>query len=426
MIPKNFKEHELWELLEKIDKTIQNLPPISYQSEEDRHTIISRLPLYVSAVKQHKFNAAGFYSNNLLNNMNTQWKNISSILDSLSNNPARAHEIDSYLDRMAEDLAKWPATFTLRESAASKAVSIFEEAQSTLLQRIEHLEQLITAKEEELTERESHYQELRKETDTNINELHKRLDENKQLIKTQNEKITTQEFKHSELFEAAQDERRKTYETWLNVHQERVDKKSDHIISALDEKLADGDQHLQNIKKLHEEVEQASHGAAAAYLARDYNAASKRDYTAGLLFMGLGIILLIVAGIVLYGSFVNVTPGTSITWQWTALKVSATLLITAGATFTFKFSQNFLASASRFKQTELELRAIKPFLADIGQKELADQTKIDFINRSFGQFGSVNASKSKEATSTDKNNETKISYKEMLETVITTLKNTNG
>lgn len=424
MIPKTFKEHELWEILDKISETIQTLPLISYQTEENKRTINNRLPLYISTVKRHKNNAADFYSVNLLNNMKAQWESVSSRLYYLENSPSIARDIDNDLDRIAENLAKWPTIINLRGSAASNAVSIFEEAQSSFSKRIEHLEQVIIEKDKELVDGESRYLEFRTETNSLIDELHSRLDENEKLINTQNEKIAQQAVEHSEHFEAAQDERRKEYRSWMAEQEQTIDNEIESIVSSLGDKLVEGDQQLQKINELHENVEKAAHGATAAFLARDYNTASKRDYTAGILFMGLGVALLIAAGLVLYGSFASIAPDTKITWQWTALKVSATLLITAGATFAFKYSQTFLANASRFKRADLELRAINPFLANIGKKDLADQTKIDFINRSFGQSDSGNTHEKKEET--DKNTEVKISSKELLETVIMTLKNNNN
>lgn len=173
---------------------------------------------------------------------------------------------------------------------------------------------------------------------------------------------------------------------------------------------------------MHEEVEKAAHGATAALLARDYNTAAVRDYIAGMIFMLFGIVLLLVAGLVLYHSFSDITPNTDITWQWTALKITATLLISAGATVAFKFSQNFLSSSAKTKQSDLELRAIHPFLETLDDKTLSDNTKVEFINRSFGQPDIV---EDKGKPDLSKNQEA-ISYKELFDLLFSSLKKGQG
>ena len=422
VIPSDFRQHDLWNLLKEINETAKNLPSIQYENDEDKRTIQDRLPLYISTVEQHKGNAADYYSTQLLGTMKQQWDNVQARLDQLEGTPAQAHEIDRELDKVAERLATWPNIFTLKGSAVSKTIAVFEETQDKWASRIESLEKQLEAKEQELADKEVRHQELRDEIDANIDALYTRLDENENLINEQKEKIASQTVEHSEKFDKSQKERRETYQQWIKDQNTEIEKESDVLLSALGEKLAEGDSQLQEIKALHESVEKVAHGATAVFLARDYNAASKRDYWAGMIFMVLGVFLLGIAGFVLFNSFSTVTPHTSITWQWTALKVSATLLITAGATFAFKFSQNFLTSASRTKRSDLELRAIHPFLATLDNKELSDTTKVEFINRSFGQPEAPGSSNSKEGSTDQEKN----MYKELLEFFLNWSKQNRG
>ena len=422
VIPSDFKQHDLWQLLEEIDTTAMNLPFIQYQDDEDKRTIRNRLPLYISAVEQHRGNAADYYSAQLLDTMKQQWDNVQARLDQIERTPAQAHEIDRELDKVAERLATWPNIFILKGSAVAKAIEVFEEVQGKWASRIESLEKQLEAKEQELADKEVRHQELREEIDAEIAALYAKLDINENLIYEQKEKIASQTVEHSEKFDEAQKERRETYQKWIEDQSTEIEEESDVLLSALGEKLAEGDSQLQGIKALHESVEKVAHGATAVFLARDYNTASKRDYLAGMIFMGLGVFLLVIAGFVLFNSFSTVTPDTSITWQWTALKVSATLLITAGATFAFKFSQNFLNSASRTKRSDLELRAIHPFLATLDNKELSDATKVEFINRSFGQPEAPGSSNSKEGSTDQEKN----MYKELFELFLDWAKQNRG
>ena len=137
-----------------------NLPFIQYQDDEDKRTIRNRLPLYISAVEQHRGNAADYYSAQLLDTMKQQWDNVQAMLNQLEGTPAQAYEIDKELDKVAERLATWPNIFKLKGSAVAKTIAVFEETQDKWASRIESLEKQLEAKEQELADKEVRHQEL--------------------------------------------------------------------------------------------------------------------------------------------------------------------------------------------------------------------------------------------------------------------------
>lgn len=419
MIPKDFKAHELWKQLEEIKETTKNLPAIKFDDEEDKRTIRDRLPLYISTLEQHKSNAADYYSNQLLEAMHQPWSEIYEIISNLENDPSCAYQIDQEIDKVAACLATWPTAFNLRGYAATKATETFEQVQNQWAQRIEGLEKQLEAKNQELADAEARHQELRKEIDADISELHAHLDENKRLIDEQNEKIAAQAVTHSELFEKSQQDRSAAHKKWFQQQETEIDEEVGLLLKELRETALAGDRHLEDIITLRDDVEKAVHGATAAVLARNYSTASLRDYVAGILFMVLGIMLLVVAGIFAVNSFADISPDTHISWQWTALKITGTLLLSAAATFSFKYSQNFLTSATQTKRTDLELRVVTPFLATLKDQDIADQTKVDFFKRSFGrQQDQVDDTD----TSSNKDKESKVSGQEILNALTSLIK----
>ncbi|ORC16067.1 hypothetical protein A7979_05525 [Rothia nasimurium] len=447
MIPKDFQEHELWQLLEEIAETVRTLPAsIEYEDDEGKRTVRNRITVFISTVEQHGKTPSDYYSTQMLDTMNTQWSTIQRKLENLEDSPALAYEIDQELDKIAGTLASWPNAFTYKGFARDSAIAAIDSAIDKWSGRVEFLEQQIQQKDQQLEAQKISHQEDRDELNQKVEDLYELLKENEALIDKQSEKISALNIEHNETFQSSQDKRvaifdkqvedlnakisefqaeqKEIFNGWFKEQKTLHSTETQKYISALELQKETGASQLREIEELHENVEKAAHGATAAVLARDYNTASLRDFIVGIAFMLLGIILLACAGGALYASFAGVTPDTNITWQWTAIKISITLLITAGATFAFKFSQNFLANASRFKRADLELRAINPFLANIEQTDLADQTKIDFINRSFGQSEISSTNEKKEET--DRNNEARISPQEMLETVITAFKNNNS
>lgn len=421
MISSQFKGHELWGLLNEILTTLNNLPSIKYDDAEDRHTVTERLPIIISATQRHYINNSAYYSASMLDAAHTHWELIHEYLEDIDGYPSQVAYIDEKLDEITTLMATWPTAFALKGKAQEQAIDTFNTAQESWANRIAALEEQLIAKNAELVAQEAKHQEEREAIEREIVELHEQLNGNEKLIEEQKTVISEQAVNHSELFEKAQDERRNAYKTWLEKQDKDLQEEAGNIIQQLKLHLESGEEEKNKIEELRNKTEEVAHGATAVILARDYNKASQRDFVVGLIFMVLGILLLVVAGITLFRSFIAITPETEVSWQWTALKVTSTLLITAGATFAFKFSQNFLANASRTKQTDLELRAIHPFLATIENQEEVDQTKIDFINRSFGQQEITSSSVSSTKSAEEKKQEVSL-YKQMLETLITATK----
>lgn len=444
MIPQEFKDHELWQTLEEVSQLQQNLPAIEYRDEDEKHTVRERLPMMISVLEQHRNNAAGYYSARMLEPMLAQWDSINAYLENLEQTPAYAYRIEEALDEVTKTLATWPTMFALKGFAVNNAVAAFDEAQKKWEQRVETLEQQLHEKNNELVTQEEQHRQDQENLEDKIEELSLALAENENLIIYQKEKIASQAVEHSEIFEASQNKRREIFDSsqekfreqfeakldedeedfkqWFTDYKLLQNQEVDDYHESIKDALSQGESHLKDIKDLHEEVEKAAHGATAALLARDYNTAAVRDYIAGMIFMLFGIVLLLVAGLVLYHSFSDITPNTDITWQWTALKITATLLISAGATVAFKFSQNFLSSSAKTKQSDLELRAIHPFLETLDDKTLSDNTKVEFINRSFGQPDIV---EDKGKPDLSKNQEA-ISYKELFDLLFSSLKKGQG
>lgn len=421
MISSQFKGHELWGLLNEILTTLNNLPSIKYEDAEDRHTVTERLPIIIGATQRHHINNSAYYSASMLNTAQAHWEYIHECLEDIADSPSQAAYIDEKLDEITTFMATWPTAFALKGKAQEQAINTFNTAQDAWVNRIAALEQQLIVKDEELAAQEAKHQEEREAIEQEISELHGQLNENEKLIDEQKTVIAEQAVNHSELFERAQEERRNAYKAWLEKQGKELEEEAGDVLQQLEKHLVEGENEKNKIEELRNKTEEVAHSATAVILARDYNKASQRDFVVGIAFMVLGIVLLVIAGITLFLSFIAITPETEVSWQWTALKVTSTLLITAGATFAFKFSQNFLANASRTKQTDLELRAIHPFLETIENQDEIDKTKIDFINRAFGQQETVGSSTSKSKSAEEKEQETNL-YKQILETFITSLK----
>lgn len=138
------------------------------------------------------------------------------------------------------------------------------------------------------------------------------------------------------------------------------------------------------IDKLRTDTTNVAALATGALLADNFGASAKQERRTGFVCYGGGWTAL-VAGLVVY---LNVFGGLSLeklSWEAITLKFGFSAAIVGGAAIAFKLGSRSFKLSSTYKRTELELRAIGPFLADVAE---SDQTKKDFIERSFGQNGS--------------------------------------
>lgn len=213
MIPNDFKQHELWQLLEEIAETVNNLSTsVKYEDEEDKRTVRNRLPLFISTLEQHSKNTADYYSVQMLNTMEQQWVIIRDKLNQLEDSPSYAYEIDQELDKVSDHLASWPNTFTFKGFAVEKAIGSFDAAQSKWAKRIEFLEQQIHKKDQELEAQNKQHQEACEDLNEQIKELRTLLEENENLINEQNKRIDSQTAEYREIFKDSQNKRSEAFD----------------------------------------------------------------------------------------------------------------------------------------------------------------------------------------------------------------------
>jgi hypothetical protein len=81
----------------------------------------------------------------------------------------------------------------------------------------------------------------------------------------------------------------------------------------------------------------------------------------------------------------SLKPSDDVSCQYTTLKFGLTLTIVAAAVVAVRFGSEFLSKAHTAKRTELELKAIGLFLADVADADKVEQAKLDFVDRLFGR-----------------------------------------
>lgn len=381
LIPENFKSHRLWETLDEVNNSLVDLPAVTLNAEQ-RDILQNRLPLLLEWTQRHKNNASGYYSNQMLDQMNNIWSNILTRLKSIhswpNNASSQVNSVISDLSTFTSYYTQWPSWFALKGGAAAAAVHTFERAQTILHSRIEHLEQTILDKNQELENQRQEYQ-------AHLTELQDDLEKTKAEIQDQRETVSNLNVDYSEKFGESQKNRREEWAIWLEDRKTEYDQQAKDEIHHLSDITQNGNEHLKQIEQLHSSVEKAANKATASVLARDHGSYANRDFFMGIFAVVFGLGFLGYAGYTLAHSIESIQPDTTVKWQWVSLKVTFTLVLSAAATIAFTLAKRFFDSAAETKRTELELRTIHPFLANVDDPDKVNEATINFINRSFAQ-----------------------------------------
>lgn len=427
MLSENFKAHDLWALLDEIEENVSAVLAEKPELDEtQKHVLRKRLPLVIGAIKAHQHNSSVYYSTYQLNEMEHAWDSVATdVLNIVEQNANSTAALTKSIDNVYAVAASWPDAYTFRGGAARKAEATYEQAQNTLIARMEGLEGRLREKDAELEAQATKHASEMDQLSQQLEELKESITQSQSDVQNQTEKISELTVKHNQTFDEGQQRRRDEWEEWLINRKEEYDAEAEQEIAALSNVKTSSEDTLQEIKKVHSQVEKAAGNAVSAVLAKDHNRYSLRDYATGWLMLLLGLGLSGLAVTSLIGSIGAVSPDTPVSWQWASLKITVTLLISAGATFILTMAKGFFDKSAETKRLELELRTIHPFLSEIQDTDLTNNTKVDFIKRTFGQQTQDPDSKAVDEA-TDNERKRKLDLLVSLpEAVITALKN-NG
>lgn len=113
---------------------------------------------------------------------------------------------------------------------------------------------------------------------------------------------------------------------------------------------------------------------------------SQKGYDSAKWAYGIGILLLVGAATFLFFTILGVGPTDAVSWEWVSLKLGIAVTAIGASTIAIRLGGRFIHNSAINKRVELELRAIGPFLADVGDGTSAvGQAKLLFVQRAFGR-----------------------------------------
>lgn len=298
-----------------------------------------------------------------------------------SPNVSYLQAMSSILDQVQHQYGMWPSA-ALRGGAAVQAHQAFREykdqaeaAIENLLERNSELEQLL----------EERSQEAQQELDS----LRQTITQLQTKITADEARLDTSLTANNEAFTAAQQQRAASYDTWIAGQGEEFEAMAHPHVERTSAIELEAQVKLEAITKLHTDVEKVSGKATAAILARGYGSYATREWASGVIGYGIGLVILVLAGIYLVSSLNELSVDSSPSWQFVAMKLGLTVTAAITAGFAFQFGTHAISRANTNKRVQLELATIGTFLADVDDEDRVKQAKLDFVSRMFGRAWEV-------------------------------------
>jgi hypothetical protein len=215
--------------------------------------------------------------------------------------------------------------------------------------------------------------------------LDQRLSELTAKITADEARLDTALVTSNETFTQSQTAREVAFKVFLEKYEVNLNEINEPVSEKLADAQVGAEGVLAKMEDLYEKVEGLSGKAAGAVLAGDYGAYALREWKTGITAIIAGFLAFIGGAVFVVMTISSLKPSDDVSWQYTTLKFGLTLTIVAAAVVAVRFGSEFLSKAHTAKRTELELKAIGLFLADVADADKVEQAKLDFVDRMFGR-----------------------------------------
>lgn len=376
-----FDGHQLWSSLDQLKTLLDQL--------DDRDISASGASLpqmrYVLAqVQSHRDPAdATPYSAAGVNAVQSQLASAAGEVNNFLSNTNQGHvtNASNNVDQALNMLGSWPSQ-TLRGGAAAQANKAFAEYRK-------EAEEAATTLREANAELQQRLAEAAANHSSEIADLKAQVTALTTKISADEGRLDTALTTNNEAFNAKQTEREEKFATFVKEQGAGLKTLADTDLVSIKLTLEQAQAHYDEIDQLREDTEKVAGLASADLLAGKYSEYATQQWRWGLGASGLGFAALAVGLALLLFALKGIAPDAKVSWAYTTLKLGASLTVVAASAVAFRLGRTFLQRSSTSKQTELELRAIGPFFADIDDAEAVKDAKKSFVARSFGQHNNL-------------------------------------
>lgn len=384
MTEEEFDNHPLWAEIEACQEV---LPRTEVNSSVDSGPDRERIRWIAAQVKKFKSSEWRFFSAAMLQSVYVPWNQAHATLDQVERGstgswPTAREQVEQCL----APLASWPLPGARRGGRGKAEQKFFDEYEKSVGAALVTTKMRIEELTAEAAQQNEDHATAMTEMEQRIAALTTAVEEQTERISTASASLDAKTASIETEAAGAQTARGEKFDDWLGATETKwVNEKAQPIVDEIQATNEVASTRLTELEDLGTQIEKVAGKIASAVLARDYGRYSTREWVTGLVAYGLGIGLLIGVGIYLLLTVGDVERDSEVSWQYITLKIGLTVTVVAASTVLFQVGRQALRQANDNKKTELELRAIGPFLADVDDESAARDAKIAFIQRSFGR-----------------------------------------
>lgn len=384
MDSERFENHILWSKPTEVSDAMAAMEPVSDSVEES----FSAIGFIASQLSGFRSGDARLFNVGQLDTANSSWQDVVTYLGHHRDNPT-----STYHENARSHAEAWLQTAGGWFRPTSDSVPIANQARIEYETLIASYRAANTALRAQMSANDTAAGERQNALDAQVQSLKETVENCQALLASMQTTIKEEEAAlqaalttHAETFRAAQDKRGTDFTDWLQRKEISFDELVEPHLLGVQASERKGEEILEHIKSLGDQTDNAAGRTTGHILAENFKTSAKDELASGnwSFWVGVGLSISGVAWLV-FVAIVTFSERNDFNWNWVSIKIALALALGGVATVLIRRGQHAQETSRAYKRTELELRAIGPFLSDIEDRKIAENAKVEFLQRTFGR-----------------------------------------
>lgn len=377
-----FESHSIWAKADQVSEILASLEPATTESQI---SAFERLRFLVGQLRTYKSVDSRLFTADQLQRADSHWQNALNQLANSKSNPGMESQSVVYAEAWLQEAGSW--------HKPSSSAKLAQQAKLEYESMIDSFREANDALRQKLVESEAASANNQADFESRIRDLGQSVAQAQQALAAMQSTITSDQAalqqaltNQGEKFRAAQESRGTEFTTWLKGQEQEFDKLAQPHLKSVQETETKSKDILAHIRELGDQVDVAAGQTTGHILAESFKDSAADELKSGNIAFWAGIVVSI-AGVGWLAAVAIIAFGerAEINWPWLSLKLALSLAAGGVATILIRRGQHSQATSRAYKRTELELRAIGPYLSDIGDRTVAEEAKVAFLQRTFGR-----------------------------------------
>lgn len=380
-----FNTHPLWARPEQITSLLAELEPAPTESAL---SAFERLRYLAAQLETYRGVDPRLFVADQLRIADEHWQNAINSLVNYRSNPGGGYDGQAvmYAESWLQAAGGWHRPSTSSSSLAKQAKAEYQAIVDSYRVANEELRAQLHEQRREAESRRLELENIIKTLEASISGAQATLVDLETTMKADKRVLEDAVTKHDEIFRSGQTDRTNAFNEWLRQRSADFAELAEPHLVQIRENATEGTDILDHIRSLGDQTDAAAGQTTGHILAEEFKKSSKDERDAGDWSFWAGVaVSLVGVGWLVFVALATFGERADFNWNWVSLKIALAVALGGVAAVLIRRGQHSQTAARDYKRTELELRAIGPFLSDIRTQTVAEKAKVDFLERTFGR-----------------------------------------